>query len=388
MRILMVSPQFRPLVGGYERAAERLAIGLSHHGHEVTVLAERRRRSWPKREVVDGVTVERWPCWYRPHLHIATSLVGLAWALLSRGHRFEVWHVHQPGRHAALTILIARLIGVPTVLKLTSSKDAGIKGASTAGVFGRVCRSLHRRVDAMIALTRETGQEALDFGVPKHRVVVFGNAVDTRSLCPANESSRLAARQRYGLSSDRSVIFVGRLSPEKNVGCLLRAWAHCLGRLTGNWSLVVVGDGAERSRLEAVSRSLGLVNTVRFAGQVEDPEDIRDWYRASDLFVQSSNFEGLSNTMLEALATGLPIVCTDVSGTTQCVREPDTGLVVPVGDAERLADAIVELANDDARRAQMSQRAAAFVRERYSIDHVCQLHEELYRSLIAQGRRQ
>jgi len=77
-----------------------------------------------------------------------------------------------------------------------------------------------------------------------------------------------------------------------------------------------------------------------------------------------------------------------VSGTEECVREPDTGLVVPVGDAEHLADAIAELANDDARRAQMSQRAVTFVRERYSIDRVCGLHEELYRSLIAQGRRE
>jgi glycosyltransferase involved in cell wall biosynthesis len=90
--------------------------------------------------------------------------------------------------------------------------------------------------------------------------------------------------------------------------------------------------------------------------------------------------------MLEALATGLPVVCTDVSGAHECVREPQTGLVVPVGDSTALADAIVELANDPAKRTEMSKRAVALIRNRYSIEHVAELHEQLYQSLIGDRR--
>lgn len=384
MNVLMVSPQFRPLVGGYERAAEQLSIGLASRGHKVMVLAERRFPSWPRLERDEGVEIRRWRCWYRPKLHIATSLIGLLWNLLRFGRRFDVWHIHQYGSHAALAIALGRLLRRPTVLKLTSSSYGGISEALRTGRLARVMTSLHRQASAIAAPSRETAKEAVSFGICQRRVRVIGNGVDLLSFSLPTDDEVRRTRRKLGLDAVRVAISIGRLAPEKQLDCLLAAWAHAHPRLGEPWVLVVAGDGPELTRLQATVASLGLKDGVRFVGHTEQ---VRDWLCAADIFVQSSSNEGLSNTMLEALATGLPVVCTDVSGTEECVREPDTGLVVPIGDAARLADAIVELANDDARRAQMSQRAVALVQEWYSIDHVCALCEVLYRSLIAQGRR-
>jgi len=86
--------------------------------------------------------------------------------------------------------------------------------------------------------------------------------------------------------------------------------------------------------------------------------------------------------MLEALAAGLPVVCTDVSGVQEFVREPQTGFVVPVGDSAAFAKAIVALANDEQQRAEMSKRAVAVIRDRCSISHVAERYEGLYDSLV------
>jgi len=385
MNVLMVSPQFRPLVGGYERAAERLSKGLTSRGHKVMVLAERRFPSWPRRERDEGIEIHRWWCWYRRRLHQASSLFGFLVLLLRHGHRFDVWHVHQYGPHAALAITIGALCRTPVVLKLTNTRAQGISAAISHGWIAPLVVALHKRARATVVLSQAMFQEAVAFGVPPRSVHLLGNGIDTNLFAPPTATKRSTLRAQLGVGDGPCAMFVGRLSAEKKVSVLLRAWSLAVPRLTNQWRLHIIGDGPEHERLVAEAQGFGVSESVVFHGH---QECVSDWFAVADLFLQSSDNEGLSNTMLEALATGVPVVCTHVSGTEECVREPDTGLVVPVGDAVRLANAIVELANDDARRAQMSQRAVTFVRERYSIDRVCQLHEALYRSLIAQGRRQ
>ncbi len=380
----MVSPQFRPIVGGYERAAERLSMGLASRGHQVMVLTERRFSSWPRLERDGGLDIRRWWCWYRRRLHRATSLFGFLTQVLRYSHRFDVWHVHQYGSHAALAIAIGALRGTPVVLKLTSTRGQGLSASLSRGLIAALAVAIHKRASATVVLSQEMFQEAVAFGIPASSVHLLGNGIDTKLFAPPTAAERATLRAHLGVGDGPHAMFVGRLSAEKNVSLLLRAWSLATARLANRWQLHIVGDGPEHSRLVAEAQAVGVSESVVFHGH---QERVSDWLAVADLFLQSSDNEGLSNTMLEALATGVPVVCTDVSGTEECVREPDTGLVVPVGDAVRLADAIVELANDGARRAQISQRAVAFVQGRYSIDHVCELHEALYRSLIDQGRR-
>ena len=137
LRVLMISPQFRPLVGGYERAAERLSAALAEVGLRVVVIAERRDRAWPAMECIDGYEVRRLSCSYRRHRHAVTSLLSFAGFLLRHGREFDVWHVHQYGFHAALAVALGKVLRRPVVLKLTSSGAMGIESA----MGGRHCRA-------------------------------------------------------------------------------------------------------------------------------------------------------------------------------------------------------------------------------------------------------
>lgn len=382
MRILMLSPQYHPSVGGYERAAERLSAELAARGHCVTVIAERRDKAWPATETLDGVRVRRLWCAYRPRLHMLTALTSFALFLLTRGRRFDVWHVHQYGLHAALAVALGRVLRRPVVLKLTSSAGQGLARATAASRFASLTAALLKRVTAIVALSRETASEAQAFGIQPERIHLLGNGVDTVKFRPHDERERSELKRKLGIGPHRAVIYVGRLSPEKNPDGLLQAWMKARPSLTADWKLVLVGDGPMRGALEAVVRAQALEDSALIAGQ---ERNIEQWMGSADVYVSSSHHEGLSNTLLEAMASGLPVVATQVSGVTELVKETGAGLVAEVGDMDELARALVRLASDRPLRERLGVAARRVIEQRYSIETVAEKHETLYRRLLAEG---
>lgn len=379
----MLSPQFRPIVGGYERAAERLSAALVARGHKVTVITERREASWPDREVRDGVEVRRLWCCYRPHQHMVTSLAAFAWFLLTQGRRYQVWHIHQYGLHAVLAVALGKLLRRPSVLKLTSSGPQGLQAAMGSAPLVRLAKPLLRRIDAVVATSRETQAEAEAFGIPGSRVHVLGNGVDTQVFRPRSDAERIRVREEFGFVASGVVVFVGRLSEAKNPDGLLSAWQTALPRLPAGWHLVLVGDGSMRAGLAAFVETEGLASSVTLAGY---QADIEAWMAAADIYVLASHREGLSNALLEAMASGLPVVSTRVSATIETLEETNAGLVVGIGQMDQLADALVRLAADLVLREQMGLTGRSVVEKRYSIESVAAQHEQLYRSLLGTPR--
>lgn len=375
----MIAPQYHPIVGGYERAAERLSSGLVARNWHVTVVTDRRNPAWPAREMRDGVEVRRLWCIWRPRVHLLTALSGLAVFLLGRGRSFQVWHAHDFSPHAKLAILIGRIVGRPVVLKLTTSGGQGVLArTSGAGPRARFARRLLRRISAVVALTEETRQEAVQAGVPAERVHILGNGVDAVTYQPRSPEERSTLKAGRGLAGRRAFIAVGRLVADKNIEGLLEAWAAARSSIEPDWVLVVVGEGERRDSLAAKAVALGVSDTVRFVG---GQKDVHLWLGACDAYVSSSNREGLSNTLLEAMASGLPSVATRVSGVPQLIDAEDAGIGVDIGDLSGLAAAIVRLASDAATRLRQGGRARAVIESGYTISRVAELHERLYRRL-------
>ena len=375
LRILMISPQFHPIVGGYERAAERLSAALVKRGHQVTVIAERRDRGWPQSEVREGVAIRRIWCLYRPRLHMLTALVSLALFLVFCGRRFDIWHVHQYGMHAGVAVALGFLTRRPVVLKLTSSGDQGLAQALAARRLSRLLATLHRRVDAVVAPTRETEREALAFGISPARIHVLGNGVDIERFRPRDINERDRIKRRLGLDSEHLVIFVGRLSPEKNVEGLLRAWAQAHPLMGNGWTLLIIGDGPSRGVCEEIVMVEQMENSVEIVGY--QPE-IEEWMAVSELYVLSSHYEGMSNTLLEAMACGLPVVATRVSGIVELVVDSGCGLAVEASDFSAFARALIELAADELRRHDLGAKGRAKIVANYSIAAVAAKHEGVY----------
>ncbi len=382
LKILMISPQFSPLVGGYERAAERLSKTLTARGHLVEVAAERRDRRWARREVREGVRIERLWCLYRPRLHMVTALLSFAWFLLRRGRRFDVWHIHQYGAHAVLAVALSKVLRRPVLLKLICDGPEGLEKVVSELPWAAWARSLLRRTDAVAAVSRETKDEALAFGFPPERVFILGNGVDTQSFRPRSGEERVQFRSKLGVAAAGLVLFVGRLAPQKNVKGLLAGWSRATQDLPAGWKLAIVGDGALKEQLISISEAKHLSTAVSFIGA---QSNIDEWMAAADIYVLSSHFEGLSNTTLEAMASGLPVVSTRVSGSAETLRETGAGIVTDVGREDLLAEALVRLAHDEALRKTMGMAARKAVETKYSIDRVASRYEQVYRSLLKGG---
>ena len=369
----MIAPQYRPIIGGYERAAERLSIELASRGHSVDVVTERRERDWPKAETFSGVTIRRLRCMPRKGLHVLTALSSLALFLLVRGRRYQVWHVHQYGWSASLAAAVALLLRRPLVLKITNTGANGIEAAVSALPFAALQRRLHRSVSACLATSTRARAEAIAFGIDPEHVHTVPNSLDCDRFSPLAESGRAELRDRLDVADRTVALFVGRLMPQKDPILLLEAISHVV-RVHPELRLVVLGDGPLLPELEEYIQRERLEDSVLLAGYCEDP---LEWYQAADFYVSSSSIEGLSNSLMEAMSCGLPVVCTRVSGSEDVVTE-EVGALVEPGDALGLAEAIRDLIVMGNARSVMGIEARRRAKKLYSLDEVVRQVEIVY----------
>lgn len=351
MRILMICLGYPPEVGGTEKAARTLARALAKRGHAVDVVTTVRRGK--KAECDEALNVLAFPRPVRPPQGLR-FVVGVVRAT-RRLNRPDIVHAHMASAPAMAALAVAIRARCPVVVKPSSPSGAhgGNLGNVKARRFGRVRVALLRRnVSAWIAASQAIEEELTrDWKVTPSRIARIPNPVDTSHYHPqAGEAS--GGQTRY--------LYVGRLDAVKGVDVLLEAWRRAgePGRLT------IVGDGPERKRLER-----GALESVRFVGEVTDPAP---FYAEADVFVLPSLREGLSNAILEALVSGLPIIATEVGDNAAALGS--SGRLVPAGDAMALAEAL-----------RAGPPKAPDVREaaqRFGADMVAQKHEELYLRLL------
>jgi glycosyltransferase involved in cell wall biosynthesis len=145
--------------------------------------------------------------------------------------------------------------------------------------------------------------------------------------------------------------------------------------------LVLVGDGPDRENIEAAAADLGLKEHVTLTGM---SDRVADWLRTMDIFTLSSRTEGTSITLLEAGATGLPPVVTDVGGNREIIDGGNAGVLVAPGDPQLLADAFLELAGNASRRRELGEKARARVCERYSVDAMVDGYVRIYEEVLGE----
>lgn len=198
--------------------------------------------------------------------------------------------------------------------------------------------------------------------LPRRRVAVLPNSVDVARL---RQSAETSATHPWLLEDDERplVIAVGRLVPVKGFVDLLHAFTRL--RKKRDARLVIIGEGPQRQELEDLRDRLGLEDVVDFHGYMADPLPL---VARSDVFVLSSHSEGQGMVLLEAMAAGTPIVATDCpSGPRELLQDGEAGLLVPVGDAEAMANAIDRLLSDDVLRNELIKAGRARV-EQFDID--------------------
>ena len=213
-------------------------------------------------------------------------------------------------------------------------------------------------------------------GFRADRIDVIENGIDADRYQAPRDRSLLKARLALA-PGRRYIATIARFHPVKDHQTLLRAFAKVAGDVA-DVDLLLVGDGPLREDLETLVKSLGLDQRVRFLGVRQDVPDI---LAAVDLFALSSVSEAASITVLEAMATGTPVVVTDVGGNPEMVRNGVDGLLTPRGDAPAMADSLLRLLANPGLAASMGAQAAERARTTYRLDRTIDRYYQLYRQL-------
>ncbi len=297
--------------------------------------------------------------------------------LVMRRFRPDIVHAHLFWSYV-LAPFAARLARVPCVV--ASRRSLGTFRRTMPGHWLALERRAARMTDLFIANSQAVRQDALSAErLPPDRVVVVHNGVDLRRF-RRGEAGQL--RGDLDVPFDAPVgLTIANLIAYKGHEHLLRAWAKvkagCPGAL-----LLLSGDGPLRATLEARCQDLGLGGNVRFLGA---RRDIGPLLHCADVLVHPSLEEGFSNAILEAMAAGKPVVATSVGGNPEAVADGETGLLVPAGASEPLAEAVGALfANEESGR-RMGEAGRHRVEKLFSKELMLDRHASLYESLANRG---
>ena len=229
---------------------------------------------------------------------------------------------------------------------------------------------------SIIAVSHELRDYMIQSCFPRERVRVIHNGIEPAAA--ATPLDRRKARMLLGLDERAFVVTtVARLDPVKDLVTLLDAFAVVRRRAPGA-RLVIVGDGPERPRLEARAAQVDLAGSVQITGY---RSDVRALLPAADVYASSSISEGVSITILEAMATGIPVVATAVGGTPEILSDGTGGILVPSRDPARMAAAIVSLAEDHRRRGALAAAARRRLETSFTIDRMVDDYARSYRGL-------
>ena len=353
-------------IGGSERVAVDLALEFKRRGYRVVCFAFH-DSDGPMRQQLEGAGVRCLDMDYANFKGVLRRLAYLwsFWRMLRR-EQISALHVH----HAAALVLCGIPARLARVRKLLVTEHALEWLRLPLG--RRVARHYRGYAsDFSVVEPAQADYFCTELGVPEDRVHYVANGVRVPS-----RHAECVGRMRERLEIAAGVFaffFVGRLDPIKDLGTLLGAFAALPPEVLRRSRLYLVGEGSERTSLEARRDALHLGEHVRFLGA---RNDVTDLLMAANAFVMSSISEGLPMVLLEAMAAGVPCVATAVGGIPQLLAN-ERGLCVPAGDPVALARAMASVAASEELRTRLVVNASEHLRKHHAFDAIADRYLEL-----------
>ncbi len=332
-------------------------------------------------EFIDGVEVQRIPVLrqrqeYCSTLEMGTFVLSGLWHSLLQTPEFkpDVVHIFFGIPDGPIGWALKRVYGLPYLISLRGAdvpSDEVKRFAKQYQLLRPFIRWLWRDADAVVAVSNGLREYAFET-TPDVPIEVIPNAIELSVFTPP--------RQRNQAGTVR-LIFVGRLNAFKNVEMLLEAASRVKANGLDDFELQLVGEGERRSNLERLAVEKGLTKHIRFFGWV-DRAELVELYRQADLFVTATTWEGMPNTVLEAMACGLPVVGTRASGLGELVREGVNGYLVDLNDTATLADRLMALIDNPYERQRMGKESRKIAEREFAWDTIAEQYAAIYQRIM------
>jgi glycosyltransferase involved in cell wall biosynthesis len=295
--------------------------------------------------------------------------------------------IHSPNDHStnvAAAGLIARALNRPFVYTIqgTGTKTGHFLVDAVASMYSWTVGKWHiREASKIVLLSKGLIPTAQKSGIEKKKIVIIPSGVDNARFDPDRpdvEEKTLVLRNKLKINDEVVIGYTGRLYPAKGLTYLLQA-AKKIADKNRKIALLLVGDGAQMQELEHMAKALKI--KAMFVGW---QHDLEPYYQLMDIFVLPSLFEGLPNVILEAMAMKKPIIATNVGGNPDVVSNGENGFLVPVCDAELLADALEKLVDDYALRVKMGAVNRQKIEHHFLWSQTADKIEKVYREILGQ----
>ena len=285
--------------------------------------------------------------------------------------RTQILHSHM-FRASLFASPIGRISRVPVIVETAHVREMWRKGWKASFVIDRTASKC---VDHTIAVSNAIARYLVECkGIAKSKITVIPTAP---ALSAPTTGHRSAAERKHSLSlseTDPIIVLAGRLEPQKGHWVAINAMTAVLKEFP-RAQLIFLGEGSLRFQLEQLVQSKQLGANIRFAGY---QNNVRDWFAAADLSILPSFFEGLPMTVLESLAEGCPVVATAVDGTSEVIRNGETGILITAGEAVQLGQAICTMLKNKQFAKRCALAGQREVLENFSIDKLLTRTQEFY----------
>lgn len=371
-RVLQLIPSFHQ--GGSESQAVALTKALKAEG-SLDVFAATLNGEGVLRAEIDGIgltEILEFPLTSFYDLNFARQVRSFAKYL--RSNKIDIVSTHDFYTNV-FGVAAAKFAGVTAV---AAKRETGGVRTKTQEFVERLA---FRQAKAIVANSDSVRQYLIDQGLSANKIKVIYNGVDSARF--RGQEDRTSVCKEFGLPCEddrRFVVMVANLRHDvKNVPMLLRA-AKRVGEQVGNVRFIIAGEGGLRTELEGLAVRLGVAYRVHFVGRCENVPALLS---IADVCVLTSMAEGFSNSILEYMAAGKPVVTTNVGGASEAIVDGKTGHLVESDDDETLAARIIELLNDADKARDLGQKGRQVIADRFSTESRLANTLELYRSLLS-----
>ena len=379
MRILQVLPYFSPRMGGSAQVVYHTAKHLGNRGHDVTVVTgdyKHRQASFSEgdfQRVLLRSVVSRWGFYFTPSL--------VAWA---REHiaGFDVIHVHEVRTFQNVIMRhFAVRYGIPYVLSAHGTLPIIVERKLAKRAYDRLFgRRLIAGASRLIAVSPVEVEQYVAWGVDPERITMIPNGLDLGEF--SNLPPRGTFRNRLGIPDGaRIVLFLGRLHRIKGLAYLIRAFARLRVQLPDCLLVIAGPDDGELSHLQALASRLRLREQVLFTGPLYG-EDKLAAYVDAEVLASPAVYEIFGLVPFEALMCGTPVIVTDDCGSGQLIREAQAGYLVPYGDVEGLATALLRALTNREEAMRKVKAGQAYIRERLDWDVIVGDLQKVYAEVL------